>query len=230
MAKAAKSRRLIVCLLSQHPLVLEEFRGLLSSAKLSLRVQKLDSTVPSDLGNLSVPRATVYVVDAHGPRPAIQALITGILGRFPAAKILVVAEKLGEVDAFPLLRLGVKGLLTYAEAREQLSSVVPMVAGGSFWVARSILSRFVDWILSSARSRLLRSGVAPQLSRREQEVLGALLENLSNKEIANKLNISERTAKFHVSNLLAKFGVRRRADLIMLCYQGQSPLTGPGSR
>jgi len=37
-----------------------------------------------------------------------------------------------------------------------------------------------------------------------------------NKEIAKKLRISERTAKFHVSNLLAKFGVQRRADLILL--------------
>jgi len=58
-----------------------------------------------------------------------------------------------------------------------------------------------------------------QLSRREREVLDCLLENVSNKEIANKLNISERTVKFHVSKLLSKYGVRRRADLILLCYQ-----------
>ena len=38
-------------------------------------------------------------------------------------------------------------------------------------------------------------------------------------EVAERLHISERTVKFHVSNLLAKFGVRRRADLILLCYQ-----------
>jgi DNA-binding CsgD family transcriptional regulator len=50
-------------------------------------------------------------------------------------------------------------------------------------------------------------------------VLNGLLENLANKEVADRLHISERTVKFHVSNLLAKFGVRRRADLILLCYQ-----------
>ena len=59
----------------------------------------------------------------------------------------------------------------------------------------------------------------PELSRREQEVLNSLLENLANKEIGDRLHISERTVKFHVSNLLSKFGVRRRADLILLCYQ-----------
>jgi two-component system, NarL family, response regulator DesR len=46
-----------------------------------------------------------------------------------------------------------------------------------------------------------------------------LLENLVNKEIGSRLNISERTVKFHVSHILSKFGVRRRADLILLCYQ-----------
>ena len=50
-------------------------------------------------------------------------------------------------------------------------------------------------------------------------VLNGLLENLANKEVADRLHISERTVKFHVSNLLAKFGVRRRADLILLCFQ-----------
>jgi DNA-binding CsgD family transcriptional regulator len=60
------------------------------------------------------------------------------------------------------------------------------------------------------------------LSRREKEVVQGLLNNLSNKEIASKLNISERTVKFHVSNLLQKFNVRRRADLIVLAYQESS--------
>jgi len=52
--------------------------------------------------------------------------------------------------------------------------------------------------------------------------LSTPLENLANKEIANKLHIPERTVKFHVSNLLNKLGVRRRADLILLCCRRRS--------
>jgi DNA-binding NarL/FixJ family response regulator len=48
--------------------------------------------------------------------------------------------------------------------------------------------------------------------RREREVLDLLLDNLSNKEIAGKLFVCERTVKFHVSNLLSKFGAPRRPD------------------
>jgi DNA-binding NarL/FixJ family response regulator len=85
----------------------------------------------------------------------------------------------------------------------------------------------VDSILSSTHGRRLRVDSPSELSRREQEVLSSLLENLANKEVAERLHISERTVKFHVSNLLAKFGVRRRADLILLCYQRRNIVGEP---
>lgn len=53
------------------------------------------------------------------------------------------------------------------------------------------------------------------LSRRQNEVLAAIAQNLSNKEIAAKLNVSVRTVKFHVSTLLEKFEVRGRVDLMI---------------
>ena len=54
---------------------------------------------------------------------------------------------------------------------------------------------------------------AVALSPREREVLRAVTNNLGNKEIAFQLSISVRTVKFHVSALLAKFGVTSRAQL-----------------
>ena len=53
------------------------------------------------------------------------------------------------------------------------------------------------------------------LSRRQHEVLAAIAQNFSNKEIAAKLNVSVRTVKFHVSTLLEKFEVRGRVDLMI---------------
>ena len=53
------------------------------------------------------------------------------------------------------------------------------------------------------------------LSRRQHEVLTAISQNLSNKEIAARLNVSVRTVKFHVSTLLEKFEVRGRVDLML---------------
>jgi DNA-binding CsgD family transcriptional regulator len=57
-------------------------------------------------------------------------------------------------------------------------------------------------------------GSAVKLTRREEEVLGGIMRTLANKEIAASLNLSERTVKFHVSSLLAKFRVRGRMELV----------------
>lgn len=211
-----------VCLLSPHPMVLDEFRRLLEDSGLQISVKLLDSMLAPDLRSLEVPKAAAYVVDAHAARQATGALLSNILDHFPEARLLVVGDQMKEAESHAMLRQGVKGILTYEEAREQLARALPQVAAGGLWVPREVLSRFVDSILSSAQGRRLRADTPSDLSRREQEVLSALLENLANKEVADRLNISERTVKFHVSNLLAKFGVRRRADLILLCYQRRS--------
>ena len=219
MAKTTGKSNLKVCLLSPHPMVLDEFHRLLEDSGFQITSKQLDSMLAPDLRNLDVPKASVYVVDAHAARQATGALLGNILDRFATARLLVVGDNLKETDSFSLLRQGAKGILTYAEAREQLPRALTQVAAGGIWVSRPVLSRFVDSILSATQGRRLRVDSPNELSRREQEVLSGLLENLANKEVADRLHISERTVKFHVSNLLAKFGVRRRADLILLCYQ-----------
>lgn len=221
--KESPKRHFRVCLLSHHPLVLQDFERVLTGQRFRIQAHQLDSTLAPEMRHVRLPRAAIYIVDASMPRPAVEALINGILERFPTVRVVVVAEKFVENSSFSLLRLGAKGLVSYSEVHDQLPRAVLMVSEGGFWVSRSVLSRFVDSILRSARGRRIEGGTASDLSRREQEVLEALLENLANKEIALRLHISERTVKFHVSNLLAKFGVRRRADLILLCYQRRAP-------
>jgi DNA-binding NarL/FixJ family response regulator len=161
-------------------------------------------------------------VDAHVAPSATRSLLSNILGHHPEARIIVVAEKFDSGKSYPLLQMGAKGLLTYKEVREQLPTALLLVAGGGYWVPRAVLSGFVDSILGGQHRRNLAAISSAHLSLREHEVLGSLLENLSNTEIGSKLNVTRRTVKFHVSNVLNKFGVRRRADLILLCYQKHS--------
>jgi DNA-binding NarL/FixJ family response regulator len=211
MPRRTPSRRLSVCVLSAHPLVLGEFTRLLTACRVLPRLVD-PGTQSADAPRF--PRARVYVVDAAVPRAFLRATLDQLRAGAPSARILVVALKFSEAEAFALLRLGVRGLLTYSATHEQLSRAVAGVAAGGFWVPRAWLSRFVDTILDSRRPVPAAPGRA-RLSHREQQVLDALVENLSNKEIASRLNITERTIKFHVSNVLAKFAVRRRADLIL---------------
>lgn len=71
--------------------------------------------------------------------------------------------------------------------------------------------------LTERAEKLLQSWhlVSPvQLTRREEDILDGILRSLANKEIAASLNLTERTVKFHVSNLLSKFHVRGRTELV----------------
>jgi DNA-binding NarL/FixJ family response regulator len=72
------------------------------------------------------------------------------------------------------------------------------------------LKEKADELLEAGKS--VRSQV--KMTRREEEVLSGLMKSLANKEIAASLNLSERTVKFHVSSLLAKFRVRGRMELV----------------
>ena len=77
--KPAKKNALQVCLLSPHPLVLSEFERVLANPDFKTISRHLESTLGPDLRHLPIPKATVYVVDAHVAKPAAGALLSNIL-------------------------------------------------------------------------------------------------------------------------------------------------------
>jgi DNA-binding NarL/FixJ family response regulator len=215
LAKESKSQR--ISLYSFHPLVLAELCRLLEESGFQARSHRLEPSRLSSLEQLPVLPAAAHVVEANARNRATKVIVEEILSRRPDARLLVVAERFDDADSFPLLRLGAKGLVRYVELPRHFVTAVREVASGGFWVSRSLLSRFVDSTLSALRRPKLVSARA-HMSRREREVHQCLMENLSNKEIAGRLHMSERTVKFHVSNLLGKHGVKRRSDLILLSF------------
>jgi DNA-binding CsgD family transcriptional regulator len=86
-----------------------------------------------------------------------------------------------------------------------------------FRVMVSVGENLVEGLAPGAK-KLIEASMATALpmhiTHRQQEVLRGVLENLSNKEIAAKINLAERTVKFHVSALLQKFHVTGRVSLM----------------
>lgn len=216
-----------VGVLAHHPLILGDFERRLSRRGYEVLTKRLESMVAQAVARISLPEAPIYVVDACGPDSFNAALVRRIVARHPGSKVLVSAERFSESRAYPLLRLGVRGLLSYAEIPRRLTEAVQKVASGGLWVSRELLSGFLDAVLPDVSERgQLRS--RSELSLREWEVFEALLQNRSNKQIAARLCISERTTKFHVANLLRKFGVRRREQLVLQWLQsGGGSVSGP---
>ncbi|HEY5192042.1 MAG TPA: response regulator transcription factor [Candidatus Deferrimicrobium sp.] len=213
----AAARPIRVCLLWQHPLVLAEFRRVLKDEPFDLCALRIEPGLSASLQKALPGDASLFVVDLDPGATAEEELMPGLVSLGLSARTIIVAEAFTEPTAFQLLRFGVKGIVTYAEASKHLPRILREVVSGGFWVPRPVLSRFVEaTVAESVPHRPV--GRMPTLTARELEVLDELLKNLSNKEIARKLHISGRTAKFHVSNVMTKYGVKRRADLLLLSF------------
>ena len=152
--------------MSAHPLVLGEFEKLLARPGFQIVTKQLESNLAPELRRVVLPKANIYVFDAHTSQQAAASLISNILEQSPGARLIVVGEKFSEAHSYSLLRMGAKGLLTYSEAREQLPEALPLVAAGGFWVPRVLLSNFVDSILNGAHGRQFKNAAAADLSHR----------------------------------------------------------------
>jgi len=212
-------KRIGVCLGAFLPYTLNVFQRQLAEGPFRITSRRFEVDAFGHLKPISVPSASVYVLEAHPVASTTEEAIAVLLGDRLRTRLIVVLERLDQRRAVPLLRWGAKGLIDFLETIDQLPRAISEVARGGFWVPRSILSRFVEETLTSKSVRQLTAlPTGHRLNAREREVRDLLLENRSNLEIGERLNMSVRTVKFHVSNLLSKFGLKRRADLIVLAH------------
>jgi len=212
-SSAHRSRRKLI-LFCRHPVAQERFARLLSKAGFDVVVSpELRLQNPDSATHQSAP-ASLVILDCSDAEAAVE-FVRILRIKQPNLPVLVLLPKLEGPHTYSLLRLGVKGLWAYSQAPRELARAACQVAGGGYCVPRELLAGFIESILPELYGS---KSPAPEveISRRQREVLDLLLENLSNKEIAAKLFVAERTVKFHVSNLLSKFGVHRRADLIVM--------------
>jgi DNA-binding NarL/FixJ family response regulator len=208
----ARTRLILFC---RHPFAQERFSRLLRRTGFTLLTRS--QFHPSAFDKSDPALEWLAVVDGSDLNDAV-VLIRSLRAQQNSLHVLVLLPTLEDSIAYSLLRLGVRGLVSYALASRELARASQQVADGGYWVPREVLTGFVESVLPELQGcKSLDSEIA--ISRREHEVLDLLLDNLANKEIAAKLFVSERTIKFHVSNLLSKFGVQRRADLIVLWMQ-----------
>lgn len=108
------------------------------------------------------------------------------------------------------LHLGVRGIVSISpDFSQQLSEAISFVIKGQLFASEETLDEFYY----GARRMRSRSDIL-HLSFREEQVIDLLTKGFSNRRIGAVLGISERTAKFHVCNLLRKLQVRTRREIV----------------
>ncbi len=110
---------------------------------------------------------------------------------------------------------GARAFLDYNAIPIAVQKAIEDVINGTIWARRIVLSRVIDQLMLEriAVAGHSTKGVLQKLTAREHQVLGLILEANSNREIARKLGIEERTVKAHLGHLMRKVGVTNRVEL-----------------
>jgi len=175
------------------------------------------------------------VATAEATKPDIVLLDLGIPGggheaarlisaRLPQTRIVVLTASGAQDDVDRALEIGARGYVLKGVSADELVSVIRRVSLGEAYVTPSL-----------AAAMLMTRNIAPtddygsdtvgDLTPREHQVLELVAEALSNKEIAARLSISEKTVKHHVTNILDKLQARNRVEAALLA-RGETTRSG----
>ena len=127
---------------------------------------------------------------------------------------------------YAALRAGASGFLLKDATAAELIHAVRVVAAGDALLAPSVTQRLIADFARQNRPAPLFPACLAALTQRETEVLRLIAHGLSNAEISDTLVIAEQTAKTHVGRILAKLGLRDRAQAVVLAYE--TGLVTPG--
>jgi DNA-binding NarL/FixJ family response regulator len=130
---------------------------------------------------------------------------------------------------YEALRYGASGFLLKDATAAELVRAVRVVAAGDALLAPSVTRRLIADFARRPRPDPPPPAALGALTQRETEVLGLIARGLSNAEISAALVIAQQTTKTYVGRILAKLGLRDRAQAVVLAYEtGLVTPGGPG--
>jgi len=155
-------------------------------------------------------RPDVVLLDLNMPVMAGIEACAAIRTRAPDSQVLMLTVSEQEPDLYASLRVGAAGYLIKDMAPAELVEAVLEAGHGEPRIAPAIASRLLSDLVGGSAE----GAVDPLelLSEREREVLALLAEGLRNREIGERLFISESTVKTHVRHVLDKLQTRNRAE------------------
>ena len=133
------------------------------------------------------------------------------LGETRVLVLTAVSDRRQLVEA---VRMRVHGIISKDESIDKLLKAVRTIAAGQYWIERELLAEAVQTGREHHRSKLA-------LSPREFEIIITLASGASNKDLAEKLSISELTVKRHLTNIYQKVGVTSRLELALFAIANE---------
>lgn len=129
--------------------------------------------------------------------------------------LLDASERSAVVEAF---RAGARGVFSRSESLKSLAKCISCVEQGQVWANSKELRYLLEALGEALPLRMIDARGAVLLSRREQEVVRCVAEGLSNREIAQRLGLTEHTVKNYLFRIFDKLGVSKRVEVVLYAY------------
>jgi DNA-binding NarL/FixJ family response regulator len=130
-----------------------------------------------------------------------------------STRVIVLTAAEDDRDVVRAMRLGARGVVLKQSASDLLLKSIRKVADGEIWLDNRMTAEVIDAFKKSAESGSRRE--KPLLSDREKEIVQLVAQGFRNREIGEKLFISEQTVKNHLHNIFDKLGVSDRLELAL---------------
>jgi DNA-binding NarL/FixJ family response regulator len=158
----------------------------------------------------------VVLMDVRMPRVNGIEAARQIRDISPTTKILMLTVSDEEDDLYEAIKAGANGYLLKEISVEEVAEAIRAVAQGQSLISPSMASKLLNEFNALAKRAEERSQYpAPTLTTRELDVLRQVARGMSNREIADKLFISENTVKNHVRNILEKLHLHSRMEAVI---------------
>jgi DNA-binding NarL/FixJ family response regulator len=138
----------------------------------------------------------------------------------PAIEVIALTVSEDQEDVLEALRAGARGYVVKSAAQGEIIPAILAAARGESWLSPRIAGKLIDEF-TRLPSTVVREALKEQayLTPREQSVLSRLAEGMTNREIADALNIAETTVKTHLQNILEKLHVRNRLEAAAVAFK-----------
>lgn len=202
-----------VAIVDDHPL----FRAGVSKSLAELGHFEVVAEGSSSIDAINIAqeqRPDVLLLDISMPGGG-QSALEAILAQHPDQKIVILTVSETADDVTQALNNGAKGYLLKGVGSKSLSEILRYVASGETYVSPTLSARLLAALASGSSSQSPTRAV-DSLTEREKEVLGLVAAGLSNKEIAIKLDLYEKTIKHHLTRIFGKLNVKNRTEAAMV--------------
>ena len=130
-------------------------------------------------------------------------------------RTIVLANAIERFQIFEALKFGARGVILKDVTTPLLFRGIRAVLAGEYWVAHSDVAELIDSMRNGNPASPLQtsSGNGSYLTQRELEIVSAIVDGCTNKDVAQTLSLSEQTVKHYLTSIYAKLGVSNRLEL-----------------